>query len=567
MHKTMNKIKFHLLRTLLFCAATGFLAMGCSNDDDDSPRELAAKTTLTLSKYYNDKGATTLPTWSRNDKAGLFVADQNAPEAVYAAPIQSGSQKSMFLFTLHAPEHAASTVVGFWPADAGLRCEDGMLKTVVPSAQTGSVTPLLVGKATARLNAYEGCSMELTNLFCTMYVSVKKGNYSIGKAVVKANGGEGIAGDLTVGIDDWSASASAQTITVTLPAPLDCSKETQLIPVMIAPVALSQGYTVTLTDTDGNSFSVGKTEAVTLEAGGKHETDDARSSFVTELIFCGDNMVYMIDAGLADETTYKDAITWSWDATEAASVLGLDKSRCNHLDDCKPVDNGKKLLCTSSYNWCVLLDIATKEVLFHTTAAPNAHSAELLPGNRIVVACSEGSGAGNNSVQLYDISQPNLIRYQSTLGSAHGVVWNETTQRLYAIGGQSLQIYKLKDWDTATPSLELEKTVQTPQGSLHDMSPVNSNTLCIGGRRAYLYDIGTTQFTEMKLFAASTAIKSINYNDETGELWYTDSTKPEGSQTWSTQTIRYSTDKDASTETRTIKVPDLDMYKVRVMNW
>ena len=68
----------------------------------------------------------------------------------------------------------------------------------------------------------------------------------------------------------------------------------------------------------------------TLEAGGKHDTDDARSSFVTELVFCGDNMVYMIDAGLANETTYKDAVTWSWDATEAAAVLGLDKSRCNH---------------------------------------------------------------------------------------------------------------------------------------------------------------------------------------------------------------------------------------------
>ncbi len=563
----MNNLKFHLLRVLLLCVGTGFLAMGCSNDDDDSPRELASKITLTLSKYHNDKGATTLPTWNSNDKAGLFIADQSAPEAVYAAPILSGSQKSLFLFTLNAPEHAASTVVAFWPSDAAVRCENGTLKTVVPTAQTGAVSPVLAGKATARLNAYEGCSMELSNLFCTMYVSVKKGNYSISKAVVKANGGEPIAGDLTVDVGDWSFSASEQTITVTLPTPLDCSKDGQLIPVMIAPVTLSQGYTVTLTDTDGNSFPVGRTDAVNLEAGGRHDTDDARSSYVTELIFCGDNMVYMIDAGLADETTYKDAITWSWDATAAASTLGLAENRCNHLDDCKPVDNGKKLLCTSSYNWCVLLDIATKEILFHTTATPNAHSAELLPNNRLVVACSEGSGSGNNSVQLYDISQPNQILYQSALGSAHGVVWNETTQRLYAIGGQSLQVYKLKDWETASPSLELEKTVQTPQGGLHDMSYVNSNTLCIGGRRAYLYDIGANQFTEMTLFAASTAIKSINYNDETGELWYTDSTNPEGSQSWSTQTIRYATDKNASTETRTIKVPDLDMYKVRVMNW
>ena len=251
----MNSLKLRLFRVLLLCVGTGFLAMGCSNDDD-SPRELASKTTLTLSKYYNDKGATTLPTWGRNDKAGLFAADQSAPEAVYAAPIQPGSQKSLFLFTLSAPQHAASTVVAFWPSDADLRCENGTLKTVVPTAQTGAVAPLLAGKATARLNAYEGCSMELTNLFCTMYVSVKKGNYSVSEAVVKANGGEGIAGDLTVGIDDWSASASAQTITVTLPAPLDCSKETQLIPVMVAPVTLSQGYTVTLTATNGQTFKV-----------------------------------------------------------------------------------------------------------------------------------------------------------------------------------------------------------------------------------------------------------------------------------------------------------------------
>lgn len=565
MHKTMNNIKSHLLRGLLISAGTALLAASCANDSDNTFRELASKTILTLSKYYNDKGATTLPTWNKGDKAGLFVADQSTAEAVYASPIQAGSQKSLFLFTLNAPQDAASTVVAFWPSDAGLRCENGTLKATLPTEQTGAVAPILAGKTTAMVNAYEGCNIELTNLFCTMYVSVKKGNYSVSKAVVKANGGEGIAGELTIGIDDWSASAAAQTITVTLPEPLDCSKDTQMIPVMIAPVALSQGYTVTLTDTEGNSFSVAKTEPVTLEAGGKHDTDDARSNFVTELIFCGDNMVYMIDAGLANETTYKDAVTWSWDATTAAGVLGLDKSRCNHLDECKPVDNGKKLLITSSYNWCVLLDIATEEVLFHTTATTNAHSAELLPGNRVVVACAGGSGGG--SVQLYSISQPNQILCQSELGSAHGVVWNETTQRLYAIGGQTLQIYKLKDWDTAAPLLELEKSVQTPQGGLHDMSYVNSNTLCIGGNRAYLYDIGANQFTEMTLFAASRAIKSINYNDETGELWYTDATNPEGSQTWSTQTIRYSTDKNASTETRTIKVPDLDMYKVRVMNW
>lgn len=54
MHKTMNKIKNRLFRVLLLCAGTGLLVAGCSNDDD-APCEIASKTTLTLTKYYNDK--------------------------------------------------------------------------------------------------------------------------------------------------------------------------------------------------------------------------------------------------------------------------------------------------------------------------------------------------------------------------------------------------------------------------------------------------------------------------------------------------------------------------------
>ena len=59
----------------------------------------------------------------------------------------------------------------------------------------------------------------------------------------------------------------------------------------------------------------------------------------------------------------------------------------------------------------------------------------------------------------------------------------------------------------------------------------------------------------------------MNYNGETGEIWYTDATIPEGSQSWSSQKIRYSTNKDGSSAERIIKVPDMDMYKVRVKNW
>ncbi len=555
----------NLRRGMLLGIGALTLATGCS-DDSDSVRPQASTITLSLNRYYNESGATMLPTWQADDRATLLVADRGEGQKVSAAPLLTGSQQSLFLFTFDARADRKSTVAAYYPATADMTCTDGIVTGNIPVRQSGKIETCLFGRATYRAASYEGCKIDLRQFFCTMYISLRKGNYAVAKAEVTANGGEAIAGAVQVDLSDGTVTASERTITITPSEPLSCADEAKILPVMIAPVVLSAGYTITLTDTEGGTFTVGTEEAVTLAAGEKIETDDARSSAITELIFCGNNMVYMIDAGLAKET-YQDAVTWSWDAKSIASTLGLDVSRCDHLDDCKPVDNGKKLLLTSSYNWCVLLDIETRQVLFHTESCPNAHSAELLPNNRIAVACSTGDGSNNNQIQLYDISSPNKILHRAALTSAHGVVWNETTQRLYAIGGQSLQIYKLKDWDSAEPALELEKTVQTPQSGLHDLSSVNSNTLCVAGKRAYLYDIGSGVFTEMKLFAASTALKSLNYNDETGEMWYTDSTVPEGTQNWSTQTIRYATDMNGTAAARTIRVPDLDIYKVRVMSW
>ena len=177
-HGLLNKIRPMLWLGL--CAAS--LGAGCSNDDSGETSELAAKVTLTLSKYYNDQGATSLVTWKSSDRGAVFAVRHGAAEPAYAAPILPGSQKSLFLFTVDAPAHADATLVGFYPSDAALACEDNTLKATIPATQSGSITPCLVGKATARANSYEGYDIELKQLFCTMYVSVKKGNYSISKA-------------------------------------------------------------------------------------------------------------------------------------------------------------------------------------------------------------------------------------------------------------------------------------------------------------------------------------------------------------------------------------------------
>ena len=179
----------------------------------------------------------------------------------------------------------------------------------------------------------------------------------------------------------------------------------------------------------------------------------------------------MIDANLAEAAGFYNAVLWELDAKDFASVIGKDMLR---LDDCKPVDNNTKILATSSRSFAMLVDIETKKLLWYSSNSGNAHSADLLPGNRIAVACSDGGDV----VQIFDVNASDKVLFSTPLNSAHGVVWNETTQRLYAIGGTSLNIYKLKDWNSAAPSLELEQVIDTKNSvtGLHDMTLVDGNT-------------------------------------------------------------------------------------------
>lgn len=324
----MNRISQNLFRTLLVCIGTGFLAMGCSNDDSDSSRELASKISLTLTKYYDDTGGSALPTWNRTDRAGIFVIGHGPAQKVSAAPIEAKSPKSLFLFTFEVPNHTEAELVGFYPADAELTCENGILKTTVPTVQTGHVTPCLIGRASCRIGSYEGCAMELKQLFSTLYIRVW-GSRAISRAVVKAVGGEAIAGELTLRLQDNAVSASEKTVTVDFPTPLDCSQQTRLIPVTLAPVTLSEGYEVTLTDTDGNSFSVRSTEPVTLQAGGKVDPDEARSPYVVDVVSFNVRVDNPVDGDNVWANRRQAAVTML--EKERPDVMGLQEAQAHQI--------------------------------------------------------------------------------------------------------------------------------------------------------------------------------------------------------------------------------------------
>lgn len=141
------------------------------------------------------------------------------------------------------------------------------------------------------------------------------------------------------------------------------------------------------------------------------------------------------------------------------------------------------------------------------------------------------------------------------LSSCHGVVWVASVQRLYAIGGTTLQEYSLVDWDGSNPSLRLESSYSTTGNvaGLHDMTLISEDEIILAGSNSCghscaIFNTQTKKFTPVNHFNGINGMKSINYNPSTGEAYYTYAAAgtSEGGYVW---------------------VDDINMYKVRVYNW
>lgn len=286
-----------------------------------------------------------------------------------------------------------------------------------------------------------------------------------------------------------------------------------------------------------------------------------------ELIAMGNNMLYIFDASKAiKEGSFKNAVTWSWDAQSIAGITGIKKEKLDYIDECKVKNGGDNLLITGSHGWCVYLRKEDKVPLFWTDKSFQAHSAELLPGNRIVVACS----VPKDQLQLYDMSKPGKKLQTLEMKHAHGVYYCPKRKRLYAVGENNLRVYRLEKWDTDKPRLVLESTVGTSWyvSDIHDLTALDEDTLILTGNNAAFFDMKTGKLTHWHRFDNISSIKSMNYNPATKEIIYTWSNQDDcqGKFPWSTWKIRCSYDlKDVGEFV--INTPDINGYKVRVYNW
>lgn len=549
------------LRFLLMgCAATlGIIA--CDKELQKGGEEnQAARMEISLGKYYTETGSIGTRLWEKSDVVSLIDVDKNG-SVTTGSPLSSGSYSSSFVFSLKGAEKG-DILFAHMPASADIKFSNGTIEATVPTTQNGKVSPAYIGKTEYSGSVTTMSKMTMTTYWSTLYASLEKGNYSITKATVTGNSGEKIAGKLKINFEDYSTTASEGTVTVNFAEGLDCRDGAAKFPILLAPVTFEKGYTITYTLDNGAEIKYTCEDKTVCTMAGKTESGKAENNDATLLLFCGDNMIYLIDADLAKAKGYKNAIVWEWDAKSEAGTVGKGMIR---LDDCKPVDNGTKILATSSQDYAVLVDYNTRKLLWHSNDSNNAHSADMLPGNRIAVACSDGG----DCIQIFDANTSRKVLFSTPLVSAHGVVWNPDTERLYAIGGTTLNVYKLLDWNTASPKLGLEETINTGSHvkGLHDMTLVDGNTLLLAGNKAAFYNIAQRTFNNIVHFNGSTSLKAVNYNPETGECWYTDATGSDRELTWSSNDIRYTDDINTSGFKKNIWIGDINMYKVRVFKW
>jgi hypothetical protein len=137
-----------------------------------------------------------------------------------------------------------------------------------------------------------------------------------------------------------------------------------------------------------------------------------------------------------------------WEAGKSDGMPAAMVPKFKTTDDCKPIDGGSRLLVTSSSGGVAIVERATGKTEFYATV-PNAHSAEVLPGGRVIAAAS--TSPTGNRLMVFDRKTSDVEVYTTPLVSAHGTHWVESERTLWALGLLELQAYGLVNWDSAKP--------------------------------------------------------------------------------------------------------------------
>lgn len=271
------------------------------------------------------------------------------------------------------------------------------------------------------------------------------------------------------------------------------------------------------------------------------------SSNSKELVLvCGDSKVLLVEYPENNDTIPK--FIWSWDAHLANDLpFEYRTKKFNSIDDCKPTPDLKQLMISSSSGAVAIITMEDKKVTF-LADVPNAHSIELLPGNKIVAAAS--TALKGNRIMLFDLTHPAELLDTDSLYSAHGVVWDKKRNSLYALGYDVLREYKIQN----EKELLLNEEWKIPGISGHDlqMAPDGDKLFITEHTGAWEFDLNYFKFNKINQFPDAENIKSLNQNKK-GQFVYT---VPE--ESWWTYHVSFFNPEGK------LSFPNMKVYKARL---
>jgi hypothetical protein len=280
----------------------------------------------------------------------------------------------------------------------------------------------------------------------------------------------------------------------------------------------------------------------------------AKAAVPRELVVCGREEVFILDLNARDTNGTPRKI-WSWEAKGRTDLPAEYHPLFRSTDECKPVENGKRILITSSSGAVALIDRATHGVVFHGRAV-NAHSADLLPNGRIAVAASrDPRGSQGDALILFDVASSGRELWRGDLPSGHGVVWDAKRKVVWALADKEIRIYELADWGSSNPKLTRVDMILLPEAGGHDLYPVPGTAFLsvTTANRCWLFDRDARTIAPHPTLAEQPHIKSITQHPVTGQIAWTQAERPN----WWTERIRFLNPDESCA------VPGEQFYKVR----
>lgn len=238
-------------------------------------------------------------------------------------------------------------------------------------------------------------------------------------------------------------------------------------------------------------------------------------SLAGTLLVCGMDEVFAIDHTTAEKAPLVKL--WSWRAKDREDLPEPMRKAFATTDECKPIEEGTKVLITSSSGGCALVERPSGKVLWHAIVR-NAHSIELLPRNRVVVASSVSTDG--DRLVVFDLAKPNEPLCDFSLPSAHGVVWDEARNCLWALGFTDLRRYELQHWDTSQPSFTLRASHTLPDEDGHDLQavPGGADLVLSTHHHVYLFNRDKPAFRLHPEIGDQSHVKCVSTDPATGRV-------------------------------------------------